>query len=136
MVYVLDASFCVPHIIPDEKSEFIDCFFSSIGKSDVLYVPQLWWYELGNILKKVITRKRLEYTRAAALVADLPKFGIHTDSEHGGPYTERLFRLAHDYDLTVYDAAYLELAARKGAVLGTLDGNLKTAAIRHGVETV
>jgi predicted nucleic acid-binding protein len=38
--------------------------------------------------------------------------------------------------LTSYDAAYLELAARKNAVLGTLDGNLKAAAVKYGIEAL
>jgi predicted nucleic acid-binding protein len=136
MVYVLDTSFCIPHVIPDEKTDFIECFFSSLKESDMLYVPQIWWYEIGNVLKKAVTRKRLEYTKALTLASDLPKFGVSTDSESGGPYTNALLRLARDYDITTYDAAYLELAARKGAVLGTLDQGLKAAALKHGVETL
>jgi predicted nucleic acid-binding protein len=136
VVYVLDASFCVPHIIPEERTDFIDSFFSSIEESDALFVPHLWWYEIGNILKKASSRNRLDYTRALALVSDLPNFRVCTDSEYGNVYTGTLLRLAHNYNLTVYDAAYLELAARKGAVLGTLDGNLKTAAAKHGVDVV
>jgi predicted nucleic acid-binding protein len=50
----------------------------------------------------------------------------------GGPYARTLLTLAYEYDLTVYNAAYLELAARKNAVLGTLDGNLKAAAVKYG----
>jgi predicted nucleic acid-binding protein len=65
-------------------------------------------------------------------LSDLP---VDTDLESGGPYATTLLRLAHDYDITAYDAAYLELAIRKGAVLGTLDQGLKAAALKHGVET-
>jgi predicted nucleic acid-binding protein len=94
-------------------------FFSSLEEADLLYVPQLWWYEMGNDLKNAAARNRLEYTKALTLAADLPKFGVSTDSESGGPYTNTLLRLAHDYGITAYDAAYLELAA-----------------LKHGVETL
>jgi predicted nucleic acid-binding protein len=51
----------------------------------------------------------------------------------GVDYAEKLLRLAHNYDLSSYDAAYLELAGRKKAVLCTLDGNLQRAAEKYGV---
>ncbi|MDR1636553.1 MAG: type II toxin-antitoxin system VapC family toxin [Treponema sp.] len=136
MVYVIDASFFAASILPDEQKEYALQFFSSIGEDDTLYVPHLWWYELGNILKKALVRKRLEYSEALVMVSHLTTLKISTDSEYGSVYTGTLLRLARDYDLTVYDAVYLELALRMGAVLGTLDGNLKAAARKHGVEVV
>ena len=42
-------------------------------------------------------------------------------------------RLADRHLLTFYDAAYLELAMRTGRGLGTLDGDLRTAALAEGV---
>ncbi len=42
-------------------------------------------------------------------------------------------RLSDKHDLTVYDAAYLELALRHDAPLGTLDDDLRRAA---GAENV
>jgi predicted nucleic acid-binding protein len=136
VVYVIDASFFAAAILPDEQKEHTVKFFSSVGEDDTLYVPHLWWYELGNILKKAVIRKRLEYSEAQVMVSQVSAFNISTDSENGGAYTGTLLRLAQDYDLTTYDAAYLELAARKGAVLGALDGNLKAASRRHGVSVV
>jgi predicted nucleic acid-binding protein len=41
--------------------------------------------------------------------------------------------LARTYQLSVYDAAYLELASRRGLPLATLDGKLKPAAAAVGV---
>jgi predicted nucleic acid-binding protein len=45
----------------------------------------------------------------------------------------RLSELAAAHDLSVYDAAYLELAERRGLVLGCKDGPLRAAARRAGV---
>jgi predicted nucleic acid-binding protein len=47
---------------------------------------------------------------------------------------ETLLRLSIDYDLTAYDAAYLELAGRKKALLATLDENLQNAAVEYGIK--
>ena len=41
--------------------------------------------------------------------------------------------LARRHRLTVYDAAYLELAQREGVPLATLDGHLAAAATAEGV---
>jgi predicted nucleic acid-binding protein len=42
-------------------------------------------------------------------------------------------RLAERHKLTVYDAAYLELAQRRGLPLATLDSELRDAANTEGV---
>lgn len=136
MLYVLDASFYAAAFLPDEKNEFTLNFFSAVDEDDAMYVPHLWWYETGNILKKAIVRKRIVYVEAQEIMARLSALHILTDTEFGGAYARTLLKLAHDYDLTTYDAAYLELAARKNGVLGTLDENLKRAALRYGIEAL
>jgi predicted nucleic acid-binding protein len=45
----------------------------------------------------------------------------------------RLSELAAAYQLSVYDAAYLELAQRRTLMLGCKDGPLRTAAKHAGV---
>jgi predicted nucleic acid-binding protein len=42
--------------------------------------------------------------------------------------------LAQAYGLSAYDAAYLEVAIRRGALLTTLDARLGKAARKAGVE--
>jgi len=41
--------------------------------------------------------------------------------------------LAREHGLSVYDAAYLELALRRGATLATFDGPLRDVAKKLGV---
>jgi len=136
MDYVLDASFCAPHFLPDEKNLRTETFFSSVTESDAMYVPHLWWYEMGNILKNSVARKRIEYLDAQGLAFGLSALKVITDTEFGGAYAQALLKLACDYGLTVYDAAYLELAGRKKAVFGTLDRNLKAAAVKFGIKAL
>ena len=54
----------------------------------------------------------------------------HTDER---AWDETL-RLADQFRLTLYDAAYLELALRRGLPLATLDGDLRKAARAVGLE--
>jgi len=44
--------------------------------------------------------------------------------------------LAERFELTVYDATYLELAIRRGMPLASRDSALNNAARRSGVETL
>jgi predicted nucleic acid-binding protein len=50
--------------------------------------------------------------------------------------TARLLALARRHGLTVYDAAYLELALREGLDLATLDTELADAARAEGMPLV
>jgi predicted nucleic acid-binding protein len=91
---------------------------------------------MGNLLRKNVLRKRYTYEMALSFIAGLSAFNTCTDSSSGELYTQKLFRLANDYELSVYDAAYLELALRETsglAVLYTLDEGLKNAAISAGL---
>ncbi|GHV75565.1 twitching motility protein PilT [Spirochaetia bacterium] len=136
MVYVLDASFSAAVILPDETSAEVKQAFSAIGEKDEISVPHLWWYEMGNLLRKNVIRKRYTYEMALSFVAALSTFYANTDSSSGALYTQKLFQLAEAYELSVYDAAYLELALRGTSgltALYTLDKGLKTAAISAGL---
>jgi predicted nucleic acid-binding protein len=65
-----------------------------------------------------------------ALLASLP---IVVDAETDDHAWSDTLMLAAAEGLTVYDAAYLELAMRQGAELATLDGDLARAARRLGL---
>jgi predicted nucleic acid-binding protein len=133
MIYVLDASFSAAVILPDEETEEIKWAFSTIGEADEISVPHIWWYEMGNILRKNILRKRYTYEEALTFIPQVSTFYAVTDSSLGCLYTQKLFQLANDYELSVYDAAYLELALRKHAALCALDKGLRTAGVSAGL---
>ena len=42
--------------------------------------------------------------------------------------------LAREYGLSAYDAAYLDVAVRQGALLATLDGALRQAGRSAGIK--
>jgi predicted nucleic acid-binding protein len=64
------------------------------------------------------------------LLESLPLF---VDTEHSASVNRQVIRLARAYRLTSYDAAYLELALRKGLPLATLDKAMRAAADTEGV---
>jgi predicted nucleic acid-binding protein len=134
----MDNSFCTAHILPDEDVDYVTAFFAKYQNNgnDELIVPHLFWYEISNILKTSIKRKRISVEDANNAFVQLNCYNFITDSALGTDYSKNLLMLAKQYDLSAYDAAYLELAIRKQAKLATLDDALKTAAEKAGVETV
>ena len=133
MIYVLDSSFVATQIIPDEKRPQIDKLYGKITRSDQKLAPQLIWYEMANLFRNLIRRQRYTPERVMQFFPFLGAIHLTCDNEAGVEYSRRLFHLCNDYNLSSYDAAYLELAERKNAVLCTMDDSLKAAAKKHGV---
>ena len=136
MVYVFDTSFIAALIIPDERAPHSDKMYTRIKNEDEKYTPQLLWYEITNLFKNLIVRKRYTADEISHFFLPLAAIGLKTDFETGTGYSQKIFDLCNNYKLTSYDAAYLELAERKKAVLCTLDRNLKSAAKKHGVKVL
>ena len=132
MVYVFDSSFAGALIIPDEKDPRVDEIRASIGEDEEVFVPGLLWYEMANIFKNLIRRKRYTLDEVLQFFPLLAAIRLTSDFETGIEYSEKLLRLCNDYNISSYDAAYLELAGRKKAVLCTLDENLRAVAKRYG----
>ena len=136
MDYVFDSSFIVALIIPDEKSRHISKMYDKIENEDVRFAPHLLWYEIANVFKNLIRRKRYDFDETLQFFPRLEAFDLTCDFLTGAAYSEKLLSLCNEYDLSSYDAAYLELAERKNAVLCTLDEGLRIAAKKHGVKTL
>jgi predicted nucleic acid-binding protein len=93
-------------------------------------VPGVWWFEVRNSLVVNERRGRLSETETAAFLRNLAQLSIHIDRD---PAEASVLSLARQHRLTVYDAAYLELAQREGLALATLDTALRQAASAIGV---
>ena len=66
-------------------------------------------------------------------LAHLASLRITVDDETSAQAWGGVLNLARSHALTAYDAAYLELALRRGLPLATLDDRLRTAAQATGV---
>jgi predicted nucleic acid-binding protein len=103
---------------------------------DAAIAPAIWPLEVANGLRTAERRGRLDpadVPRIRELLLSLP---VQVEpvalTEALGEITEAARRL----DLTAYDAAYLELAARRGLPLATIDERLRRAATVAGVALV
>jgi len=133
LIYVFDASFAGALIIPDEKNTHISRMYAKIKNEDEKHAPNLFWHETANIFRNLMLRKHYTFDEVLSFLSLLDAMRITCDFETGPGYAEKLFRLCNDYNISSHDAAYLELAERKKAVLCTMDENLTAAAKKYGV---
>ena len=99
----------------------------------VAVVPSLWAYEVGNVLLLGERRKRSNAVETSRWVAMLMALPIELDAAAPRQVLDAVLPVARSHDLTVYDAAYLELALRRGLRLASLDDKLLVAAQAAGV---
>jgi predicted nucleic acid-binding protein len=132
MSFVVDASVAACWLLPDERHPVADAAFTRIA-NDQATAPGLFWFELRNMFIVNERHGRLDSAvtaQALRLLRTLP-IAIDANAEE-----DVLMRLARTHRLTVYDAAYLELAHRRGLALATLDAALATAARAEAVPLI
>jgi predicted nucleic acid-binding protein len=132
MSFVLDSSATLAWVYSDETTEAIREVFARLNERGA-WVPALWRLEVANILEMGVRRGRHDAAFRDATLADLALLPISLDTETDRHAWSATVRLAARHKLTVYDAAYLELAQRRGLPLATLDKELRRAAKAEGV---
>lgn len=133
MVWVLDASLALAWALPDKHSAAAEQAVERIGREDSLSVPALWWYEIANALTRTRRQARLSEADSLRALETYARLPLETDPSPDADLAWRLHSLAVEHGLSAYDAAYLELAQRRGAVLLTVDARLGRAASHAGV---
>ncbi len=131
--FVPDASVTVTWCFEDEASGWTDALLARLKSGDGATVPAHWPAEVVNTILIAIRRGRLTREKGIRFFEDLRGLPIEIDPESTESSFDRTFTLAEQYRLTIYDAAYLELAMRKALPLATLDGDLQKAARTAGV---
>lgn len=129
--FVLDASLTLAWALPDEASAYSDSILKQVvsGKA---WVPDLWPHEIANGLIMAQRRKRLTSAQRILFIEELLRLPIEVSSAAARVVLESQGALAERFVLTAYDAAYLDLALRKGIPLATQDNALSAAARRSG----
>jgi predicted nucleic acid-binding protein len=85
-------------------------------------------------MSMAVRRRRIDLAYRSEALDDLKKLHIVSDPETVARAWSTIFELADVYGLTVYDAAYLDLALRQGAALATVDKKLRAAGAASGLE--
>jgi len=127
MSLVLDSSATLAWIYSDEVAEGVRQLFDTVADTGA-FVPALWRLEVANSLTIAVRRGRVDAEFRRAALDDLALLDITTDSHTDTHAWAETLQLADRFRLTLYDAAYLELAHRRGVPLATLDQDLSAAA--------
>ncbi|HUX68084.1 MAG TPA: type II toxin-antitoxin system VapC family toxin [Terriglobales bacterium] len=127
--FVLDASVAASWAFPDEGHPSAQAALQHLERSAAC-APALWWFELRNTLVVNQRRGRIAVHQTAGFLAAVAQLPVVLDR---APESDRTLELARAGRLSVYDAAYLELALRLRLPLATLDQALAAAARAAGV---
>lgn len=132
MAFVLDASIAVSWAFLDEDHPAASNALDLLGAEPGI-APSLFWFEVRNILVAAERRGRLNPAQTMEFLGALSALPLTLDRL---PDEGAVLQLARTHNLTVYDAAYLELARREGSMLATLDKALVRAAQAEGVTLI
>jgi predicted nucleic acid-binding protein len=127
MPFVLDASIVACWAFDDEDHPVAALALERI-RTDEAFVPNIWWFEVRNILIVNERRGRLSENDTSTFLRSLARLRVTIDRS---PDEAGIIALARRHRLTIYDASYLELALRESLPFATLDKELASAA---GVE--
>jgi predicted nucleic acid-binding protein len=130
---VVDASMTLSWLLPDEHNALSLVVRDELLKAESVWVPAHWRLEVCNSLWMAERRKRLDATGVAQAVSLFTQLPAVVDQETNDRVGGETLALARQHMLSVYDAAYLELALRRGASLASLDEPLRAVAKKLGV---
>lgn len=130
--FVLDCSVTMAWCFDDEATPYSDGVRDSLAVMRAV-VPSVWPLEAANATVMGERRKRLDEARSRRFFVLLEALPIIVDHETASRAFADIVQLARTYQLSAYDAAYLELAMRRGLPLACNDGKLKAAAAVAGV---
>ncbi len=135
MSMVLDSSATLACVYSDEITEPIHHVFNLVGENGA-WVPRLRKLEVADILEMGVRRGRHAAAFRNSTLADLALLPIRVDTETDRQAWGATLQISGRHGLTLYDAAYLELALRRELPLASLDADLRRAAQAEGVVVV
>jgi predicted nucleic acid-binding protein len=135
MSFVLDSSVALAWLLPDEQGSPADELANRLEEGAVC-APALWPLEVGNALITAQRRKRLTERETELLLRTVQTLPVDLDTKSAGDSFAAVTACARKLGLTTYEAAYLELAQRRGLPLATLDQRLADAARKIGVPVI
>jgi predicted nucleic acid-binding protein len=130
--FVVDNSVALAWCFEDEHTQPVMDLLDRVAETGAI-APSLWPLEALNGLLMAERRKRLDSKRRQRLAGFLRSLQVTLDSETADQAWTATARLADRHRLTLYDAAYLELAQRRKLPLATLDLDLIKAGKALGM---
>jgi len=108
----------------NEGTEIEEILNDTISINGQIFVPGLFWFELGSALLMAERKNRIDRQSNITAVASFARLPIVTHQESDYTIRNRIMDLARETGLTYYDASYLELAVRYEAPLKSFDTHI------------
>ena len=133
-VFVLDNSIAMRWAFHGGAHPHADAILRDLQSlTNEAVVPILWRYEASAVLAAAQNKGTIPAHEVALFLQDLEGLPIRVDPESSRRIFSDVHHLAVTYQLTSYDAAYLELALRRALPLATLDSELIAACRQVGI---
>ncbi|MGD9635518.1 MAG: type II toxin-antitoxin system VapC family toxin [Pirellulales bacterium] len=130
---IIDCSITMAWCFSDEATAKTDGILQRLVDETAL-VPALWFLEVVNVLAMAEKRGRIKPAKSGEFLSLLETFDIEVADDSAGRAFSHILPLCRHHGLTSYDAAYLELAARRNLPLASLDDDLRLGAMSLGVQ--
>ncbi len=135
MAFVLDCSVTLSWLLPDERDAATDALVDELERTTAV-APAIWPYEVANALLVAQHRARIGYDDLVRMRRALAALPIEVEAVASDHVLSAVSDLGRRLEITSYDAAYVELAARRRLPLATLDARLRTACAALKVEVI
>jgi predicted nucleic acid-binding protein len=135
--FVLDASVALAWFLDRPTSPYADHVRQLLLRGNRAVVPALWQLEIANGFISAERRGTLTLSDISLALQNLDVVVAQAIENSPDLVSMRgVLSTARRFQLTAYDAVYLELALRQGMPLATLDKQFRAAASNAGVEIV
>lgn len=114
-----------------EEDRLADEALQRIQKDGVV-VPALWFLEVANGILVSQRRGGVSIATSASFIGLVEALPIDQDKVQPWSVFATVLFLGRSFELTSYDAVYLELVLRIGGTLATFDGQLAEAVRKAG----
>jgi len=133
--FVLDASVALSWFLDRPVPAYANRVKKFFLKGVRAVVPALWHLEMSNGLVVAERRSILTPADVDQALIDIEQLAAQAvDIDSDVVPTRQALTTARTFQLSAYDAVYLDLARHKRLPLATLDDKLRAAAARGGVE--
>ncbi len=128
--FVIDNSVVCGWLFEDQATPYGDAVGRLLSTTRAV-APPLLRLEYTNVLRTACKRQKLLAVTALSMLQTLATLPIDIDA--AAPDAAQILDLALRYDLSSYDASYLDVALRHGMPIATRDEALARAALVAGV---
>ena len=127
---VLDASITVSWLLDEPSASDLE----SVLRTERIIVPSHWTVEVGHAILKALRRNTIRQEQLIGIASDLDGLSISIQPPIDVAAIAPLLNFAWEHGLTMYDAAYVQLARNRTAKLATLDKAMGQTAAKLGIE--